>query len=681
MSSFFEEESTPPGKARGARRAASAPRAAGARARRVPKDSMRGKVRPHDPFELIRWLALSQPDPRKALAELVQNSLDANAKRIRVSRVRERGVACLKIVDDGAGVIPELDRAKALEYIATHIGHSRKHSLSPQERFQLMTQGQYGIGLLGFWSLGHRLEIRSSVPGQMPRRLVLHKDDPNYEIEPLRGRLGFDDHATEVVVVGLHREAMNVLGARRAADYLAAELRGQLLARDVDLIVEDRMARGLAPKAVPVRPRRFLGDRITRLDQVEVPGHPPIRLEIYFSGDADATSEASGLAVYGGGTLVADSFHQMSAFSLDRAPWTDTRLTGIVDWPGFHVAPGSRRGVALDAAGEAFAHALREVEPVLVELLESIEKRRAADLDRNTVRELQRAFREFYRRRPRYSMLPVNDARDPALGPRDAEAPSNAGAGNGAGASGTTETPAPVAPDLADEPPGVPELALVPSGPLARVEIRPARVVVECNATKTVRASAFDAAGEMILDGVTFEWQLDGALAHLEGESIAGGRGTAVIHANGEPGTTLLQVTARDAFGTALAEVPVELREDFEGAGAAEGVPEPEFVDQPGAPWRSRMVEHRWQVNAGHPDYQAATERPALKLRYLAMLFAKEVVLRSAQDPRLDAPLEQLVEVASFADWNLIMQGGRGRGARRRGAGTALDTAGDAPDR
>jgi len=29
----------------------------------------RGRLQAHDPFELIRWLALSQPDPRKALAE------------------------------------------------------------------------------------------------------------------------------------------------------------------------------------------------------------------------------------------------------------------------------------------------------------------------------------------------------------------------------------------------------------------------------------------------------------------------------------------------------------------------------------------------------------------------------------------------------------------------------------
>ena len=53
-----------------------------------------------------------------------------------------------------------------------------------------------------------------------------------------------------------------------------------------------------------------------------------------------------------------------------------------------------------------------------------------------------------------------------------------------------------------------------------------------------------------------------------------------------------------------------------------------------------------------------------LKLRYLAMLFSKEVVLRSAQDPRLEAPLEQMVEVAAYADRNLSKKsrGRRGRG-------------------
>lgn len=127
---------------------------------------------------------------------------------------------------------------------------------------QLMTQGQYGIGLLGFWSLGATLEMRTVVSGQKPHRLVLHRNKPEFKIEPLRGRLPLAERWTEIVVLGLHPEAMQALVARRAADYLASELRGQLLARDVELLVEDRMSRGLAKKLVAVRPPRFLGVRI-----------------------------------------------------------------------------------------------------------------------------------------------------------------------------------------------------------------------------------------------------------------------------------------------------------------------------------------------------------------------------------------------------------------------------------
>jgi plasmid stabilization system protein ParE len=86
-------------------------------------DVEKGRVRVHDPFELIRWLALSQPDPRKALAELVQNSLDAGAAHIRITRVREKRVPCLKIFDDGEGRHP---RALAEGSAALH-----RHSYRP----------------------------------------------------------------------------------------------------------------------------------------------------------------------------------------------------------------------------------------------------------------------------------------------------------------------------------------------------------------------------------------------------------------------------------------------------------------------------------------------------------------------------------------------------------------------
>ena len=78
-----------------------------------------------------------------------------------------------------------------------------------------------------------------------------------------------------------------------------------------------------------------------------------------------------------------------------------------------------------------------------------------------------------------------------------------------------------------------------------------------------------------------------------------------------------------------------------------------------GRSWRSRMIDDRWHVNSGHREYRAIADRPQLKLRYLAMLFAKEVVLRSSQDPRLERPLEKIIEVAAYADRNLAERRGR----------------------
>ncbi len=633
-------------------------RAAG-RARRKgnakrPPGEMRGKLRPHDPFELIRWLALSQPDPRKALAELVQNSLDAGATSIRITRRRERGAPCLFIFDDGLGVIPELDRPEALKYIATHVGHSRKRSLSPQQRLELMTQGQYGIGLLGFWSLGQMLEIRTSLPGQRAHRLVLYRDRSDYKIEPLRGRLALDESWTEVVVAGLHREAFAALGARRAADYLGAELRGQLLSRSVDLVVEDRMSRGRAQKVVSVRPPRFLGERLEGFGPLEVPGHPPIRFEIYLSGEHDAGDEPTGLAVYSAGTLVAESFHELAVLGLDRAPWNDRRLAGIVDFPGFRVAPGSRRGVLADAAASAFAAALDRIEPVLAGVLEAIERRRADELDRSMIRDLQRAFRDFYRQRPRYSMLPVGGERrrDAAVGGARGEPVGGVVAEAGPGLDARAGS----APAEAARIPRA-TLELLPPGPLHAVELCPSSITVECRGRRRVRAAALDAAGRPVTDEVRYEWSLSAPIGTLDSRGEPPQR---VAFVAGElEAAGRLSVLARSDGREARAEIEVEILEEIPAGRGGEGIPEPELVDQPAAPWRSRFHDERWQVNTGHREFRAVADRPSLKLRYLAMLFAKEVVLRSHQDPRLERPLEQLVEIASFADRRFSAKRGR----------------------
>jgi hypothetical protein len=153
---------------------------------------------------------------------------------------------------------------------------------------------------------------------------------------------------------------------------------------------------------------------------------------------------------------------------------------------------------------------------------------------------------------------------------------------------------------------------------------------------------------------VSFHWRLAGEVARLE---AVDGEPAVVVEAGDEVGTAPLEVVARSLDGVeARGDATVIVRDDAGAGRTQEGIPEPELLDFPGAPWRSRMHEGRWQVNSAHAEYRAIQSSSTLKLRYLALLFAKEVVLRSAHDPRLEQPLEQLVEVAAYADRNLSIK-------------------------
>jgi hypothetical protein len=61
-----------------------------------------GKMRIGDNWNVITIIALSQSNPSKAIAEFVENSIDARAQTITIIRGKQRGEAYLKIVDDGA---------------------------------------------------------------------------------------------------------------------------------------------------------------------------------------------------------------------------------------------------------------------------------------------------------------------------------------------------------------------------------------------------------------------------------------------------------------------------------------------------------------------------------------------------------------------------------------------------
>jgi hypothetical protein len=584
-------------------------------------------LRPADPFDLIRWLARSQSDPRKAVAELVQNSIDAHARRVAIERRRLRGGPALVVRDDGEGVLPTLGREEALRFIATNIGASRKRNLSAEERRRLVVTGQYGVGLLGFWSVGHRMEIRSRVAGSPVHVLRLVEDEPKVGLGDLPAEIGAPETYTEIVVTELHETASRALAGRRLAEYLAAELRGPILASGAEVEIRDALARGLAQKRFAVAPRPFTGERLGVPEEWPVEGQAAARVELYLARGA----ERPAVQVSCAGTLVADDIAELHALDLAGPPWTGQELAGLVEFPGFTVPPGSRRGVVPNGAAQAFAEAMRKLGEVVSAELRRLERERRAVADRQVVEELRKALRGLRTRLPQYDLPDVR---------------GGVGGSGGDGERGGTGAPAEGEEGLA--PMAHPEL--FPAGPLASVRVVPDPIEVAPGREHRARVEARDPDGRAIREGLTFRPTVEGTGLSVHGE---GPRPAVAAEATVRVGTTgRLRVVVEKDGRTLEAGAAVEVVEpptDETGL----GIPEPSLVDAPGETWRSRFDGRRWEVNQMHEDYLALKGEARARLRYLLALLAKDLAQHAHRVPGAVEASEDVVAILALAERNL----------------------------
>lgn len=573
------------------------------------------------------------------------NPLDAKARRVTIERRRVRRAPALVIRDDGEGIVPELTREGALRAIATNIGHSRKRGLSPRERHDEMVAGKYGIGLLGFWSIGHRMEIRSRVAGGEVWALRMVEDQERAEL--VRERMAFEtaDTFTEVVIGELHDAAQRILTGRRLNDYLASELRGMLLATGAALEIQDRLARGLAERTFVVVPRRFVGERLTVPEMVPVEGHAPAKVELYLARGGDRAA----IEVSCAGTLIADDaaeLRQLGMEGLDRSPWTGRGLTGLIEFSAFQIPPGTRRGVIPDAASEAFARAMVGYATLVEAELGRLDRERQATTSRQLLTELRRALRGLRARLPQYELPKV-------------EEPSSTGTTPVAGAAGAAPEGLPLgqadggAEDAEPDPGPTEETpSLFPPGPLATVRIVPAEVTVQAGRERRVQAISLDRDGRRVRGEVSFAWSSDHAAVEIVGD---GPKPLVRVQPDARADLrSAIAVVARQDVEQASASAWVRIADRPEpAADLAAGVPEPELVDDSDGRWRSRFDGQRWQVNASHDDYIALRGEPRTRLRYLLSLFAKEVALRAHGVPGSEAALESLVEILAHAERNL----------------------------
>jgi hypothetical protein len=603
-----------------------------------------GNVRPADPFALIQWLAHCQQDARKAVAELVQNSLDAGAKRVDLVRRRDKGALCLSIADDGQGVIPELPRAAALEHVATHIGHSRKRNLTPQQRRELMVQGQFGIGILGFWCLGAHFVMRTAGHGEEPWELHLHAEQPGYEVRPSRGRLPFVS-GTEVVVRELREGVVHLLGARRLGDYLALELRGQILERAAEVTIHDRVARGLAQKVFSVNPVQFAGRRLAP-EQLAVAGHGPARVEVYLAPPGDAAMRVSFAA---GGTVVLDDVVQLDPERLEGTAFASGRFCGVVDFPDVEVSPGARRGVKHTATTVALVDALRTLLPLLDGELLAEQRRSDEEVEQRQIRKLRRAFLAVRHKAPEFELFDVRSAH--AAGDAVAERPAYSVPGELAPASPRANGPLSESEADAEDDDGPELLHLFPPGPLHHLAVTPERTRVELLGTRRLLAIPRDADNRRLRLEKPVAWRVLSGPGRIQPEGIAGIAGR--FCADYMAGVSVIEASASDGERSVAGQAVVRTVIGQESSHPGLGIPAPAFVEDPSGDWRSRMRDGIWEVNRAHPDFREASTAERRQLRYLSSLLAKEIVSRTYPSPQNSRVLEQLVRLLAIVEQSL----------------------------
>lgn len=574
-----------------------------------------GTLKIGDQWNAITIIAHSQTHPLKAICEFTENAIDAGATHVRISRRRSAGKTYLEVADDGRGVALDEAGEPDFERIATHLCDSMKRHLDAAQRRGV--HGEFGIGLLSFWSLGEELRMVSGGPAGL-RELRLVRGAREYEIRPVRGRIVTG--GTRVVVGPLLEATKNLVTGEKVARYLSAELRDRIRRSGATIEVIDSVAR----KQIAVVPREFDGDRL------EIPRRYPtplgdINVEVYVRGEQAAGEP--GIAVCKDGTRVLKDITELLPFQ--HAPWTDRRLEGLVDFEPLTLAPGTRSGIVPDAALDALVEAAAAIEDDIREALASREQAEAERASRQLLKQVHKAFASALAELPaeEYLFFDIPKAA-PALQGRPGVAGELPAEGEGRLRKAGSAAPRPL---LAGDP-----------GPLAAVRISPRTPRRQPNDSCLFSATARDAHDIPLAGGVAFAWRI------VAGSAAIATDGSSCRVASSSVGIVTVGVTARQGEIEVTDQVELKFVEDpLADAAGGRGLPGYRLEAEHGQPWRSRYDTARNEIviNSAHRDFLASRSAAARHRRYIGKLYAKEVVLTNFPHESPAEVMERLIEV------------------------------------
>ena len=597
------------------------------------KESESGKLRKGDDWNAIRIIALSQSNPLKAIAELVENCIDAHAKTVAITRGREHGEHYLTVKDDGDGVPRDANGLPDFKYVATHICDSVKRRLKA-DGAGLGLQGEFGIGLLSFWTVGDTLTMTSISADGHAYQMVMSKGDPRYVVKPRR--MLFAERGTELKIRPL-LEGIRGLSGEKIQWHLASELRDRIRNTQVRVTVIDKLAR----KQYQVEPRQFEGRLLHQLPTIRSPFGEAYG-ELYLT----EPDEDCRVALTREGTRVIADIGTLPG--LERPPWTSRYLQGLIDVPYLNLTPGTRSGIVHDERYGAYVEALVPLEEHLNGLIEAQRRAEEEQANRESLRAIQRAFREAMLVLPReeYDWFDIQSRSAQAAGAgeppgRDVEA---------SGAEGEVGVPEPNGGEPAQR------QFFDYAGPLHSVVISPAASTLAVSQRRRLRALPRDRSRRRVEQDLTFAWEIvegGGTLLSTSDQEVN-------FEAPASPVLVRLSLAVSQGDIRCSAEALITVTDSLDVAIGptvvnARGLPGYTFERAAGELWRSRFDAERnlIVVNSGHRDFVFATRSRALQLRYLVRLYVKELVLKNFAGQSAEQVAERMIELSLYVEEKL----------------------------
>lgn len=596
------------------------------------KKKITGKLRIGDDWNAITIIALSQTNPLKAVAEFVENCIDAQAHNVTIVRGREGGQPYLRITDDGDGILRDDQGVPDFKFVATHICDSIKKRLKAEGVEGI--QGEFGIGLMSFWIMGEELTISSAGIDGKTYEMHMAKGDPSYRV--LKRRTLFPERGTELKIKPL-LPGIRQLSGEKIQWFLASELRDRIRNSGVQIWVIDRQAR----KEYKVEPRQFTGRLLHQLPDAKC-DHGDVYLELYIA--EPETDNHVGL--YRSGTRILENVLAFEAFQ--HTPWNEGYLQGIVDAPFLHLTPGTRSAIIHD---DTFVDLCRSLEPVEESLSRIIAAQKRAEEEqasKRILRSVQRALREALLNLPaeEYDWFDIHADTKGGKDSKKRQKPSASAVLIGKEETSGSE-------QAADEPQ---KKFFDYAGPLHSVRISPASCVVPVGKSKNLRALPRDRSRRLVEKDLTFLWHILEGGGHIENNKGE----IASFVAGSDPELCRVGVTVhqRDIECTAEAIITVTdtlISEPKQQTSPRQGLPGYTFKYEPGKLWRSQYSEEKniIVINSGHRDFVFSSRKKALKLRYICRLFAKELVFKNFHGYPPDQLLERMIELSLYTEENL----------------------------